>query len=794
MESPRRKAHFPMNSNSITLRRRTQNSLRAKSRLNTVFSMKIDKSCFSSLECINILKNDHQLTTDDIYKLSFFIGNSEVKEMLKQLNIEDSNIDKLVITWSTFFFLSTYVVNQKLFTFGDEADKVFILLQGEIEVISPEPINQFISGTEYYEEIAKLIDKTKLDKKYDELLNKTITTNNYTYHIDINDVTKLRYVLFKIYYDRYNQQIKNSGVVPDDITLVTKIEELMKTVHISSNDLSITYPLQPEFVSFIQDQIGREMNLVANELVLKYRYLTVNEEKNSVNIYEFKSHYRGEEGAFIGNTKDDLYYETAIASKDTFLITLPFEIYKQYVEIEKEKVKMKEIAFIMKTFIFKEINLNKFKRCYYDFFINKEYGKGDVIVNESIHMQDKVIIIKEGDFLVTMNRSIKEVYGLMKYIKNIIKDKDEVDFDLNVNDNVINFPEELNKKKRYKIMHIGNKDSFGTELVFFGMASIFNVEVISKKAKVYEIEVGNFIKIIEDSNDYYEKVRKYNYYKVKGIFDRLKSIIHYAIKIVNAKATEKVKFILFNDTSNQIKKSKTNNLLNCSTEISPFTNLSFTDQRIKNQTTHVIIDCDKSNTTNMISSISNNDNTASEIYLTTSNNNTLTVNNQKQSLFAYRRKKSKHIYEDKLLHQVKILKQTSHYISNNTIDSNYFSDFNPFLTKSEHSRNINTKTKSSLSNYNRISSRFFIKANKSKHNSSVLNESQDLMHHQKTSTYNTSFESRETNDDYLKTIPCVPINNSLKGKILSTSLLDEKKKKYILYKKKLKLKLDIIKS
>ena len=117
---------------------------------------------------------------------------------------------------------------------------------------------------------------------------------------------------------------------------------------------------------------------------------------------------------------------------------------------------------------------------------------------------------------------------------------------------------------------------------------------------------------------------------------------------------------------------KTNNLLNCSTEISQFTNLSFTDQRIKNQTTHVIIDCDKSNTTNMISSISNNDNTASEIYLTTSNNNTLTVNNQKQALFAYRRKKSKYIYEDKLLHQVKILKQTSHYISNNTIDSNYY--------------------------------------------------------------------------------------------------------------------------
>ena len=57
---------------------------------------------------------------------------------------------------------------------GDIADKVFILLQGEIEVISPKPINQFISGTEYYEEIAKLIDKTKLDKKYDELLNKTM--------------------------------------------------------------------------------------------------------------------------------------------------------------------------------------------------------------------------------------------------------------------------------------------------------------------------------------------------------------------------------------------------------------------------------------------------------------------------------------------------------------------------------------------------------------------------------------------------------------------------------------------
>ena len=79
---------------------------------------------------------------------------------------------------------------------------------------------------------------------------------------------------------------------------------------------------------------------------------------------------------------------------------------------------------------------------------------------------------------------------------------------------------------------------------------------------------------------------------------------------------------------------------------------------------------------------------------------------------------------------------------------------------------------------------------------SELNESADnlaLSVHQKTSTF-VSIESKETNDEYIKTVMTSYSNNKMRGKIVSKSLFDEKNKYYIKYKKEMQTKLDSLNS
>ena len=794
-------------SNKIRIRHRSRKEVEKIKRLNTKFSKKIDKTKSSSSVCIRILKDDHQRTPDDASSIAYFMGNSEITQILKNMNIDDTSIEKIIMNWTIFMFLSTFHQSEKIVSFGKDADKVFILLQGEIKVISPVPVNKNLSGYQYFEELSKLIKNAEKDEKYNELLTKTVFMNNYIYYIDMKDLNRLKFVIFKFLYDKYysiNKKGSNSEV--SDFTQMGIIVEIMNKAYISPSDLKLTYPLTFQFLGMIKDQINKELINITNEFMTKYKHFTDEKDKKTVKIVEFLPQIKTDEGSFIGNTVESKYYETAISNSDSFLLTLPYEIYNQYVTIEKDKVKMKEIAFLMSTFIFKHFNLGKFRKSYYNYFKLKEYHKGDIIISENKQMIDHILIIKEGELTLTINKTTKELFGIVKYMDNLLREKIKIMLD--ISENIFTFPDELDKKERYKIMNISDKDSYGTELVFFGMSNLFNLEVVSKKAKVFEIEVGHFIQMIEDNNDYYDKMKKFNYNKIKGFVDRLRNIIFYSMNAINKKANDRINVILFNDINTQ-KKPKKGNLLNCSIErlslskISLGNNTSSTiqpeqcrDNRVKSLKKRLLIDCENNKV--------NDKNTLPNQKVPLTNENHISINAKPSTLYItskgfnslMKRKKPKMIFEDHLLNQIKLLNQTSHFISNNTITHNYFTDSHLLIEKIRNSRNNKKHNKSSFEKKSHHICFDSIQKNKSKNMGSELNESADnlaLSVHQKTSTF-VSIESKETNDEYIKTVMTSYSNNKMRGKIVSKSLFDEKKKYYIKYKKEMQTKLNSLNS
>lgn len=798
-------------SNKISIRHRSRREEEKIKRLNTKFSKKIDKTKSSSSICIRILKDDHQLTPDDASSIAHFMGNSEITQILKNMNIDEANIEKIMMNWTIFLFLSTFHQSEKIVSFGEDPDKVFILLQGEIKVISPVPVTKNLSGYQYFEELSKLIKNAEDDEKYNELLAKTVFMNNYIYYIDMKDLRRIKFMIFKFFYDKfYTTNKKNSNSDVSDFTQMGMIVEIMNKANISASDLKLTYPLTYQFLGMIEDQINKEIINITNEFMTKYKHLTDEKDKKVVKIMEFLPQIKTDEGSFIGNTIHSKYYETAISNSDSFLLTLPYEVYNQYVTIEKEKVKTKEINFLMNTSIFKGFNLGKFRKSYYNYFKLKEYHKGDVIINENKQMINHIIIIKEGELTLTINKTTKELYGLVKYMDNLLREKFKMI--LGISDNTFIFPDELDKKEKYKIMNIADKDSYGTELVFFGMSNLFNVEVVSKNAKIYEIEIGHFIQMIEDNNGYYDKMKTFNYRKIKGYADRLKNIIFYSMNTINKKANDRINVILFNDINTQ-KKPKKGNVLNCSKEklsldkVSLGNNTSLTtqqdqyrDNKVKSLKRRLLINCENNKINERNYRVKQKD--VSLAHKNRSNFNadpsTLYITS-KGFTSLIKRKKPKMIFEDNLLNKIKLLKQTSHFISNNTITHNYFTDSHLLIEKIKNSRNNEKKKNINKSSFEKKPRHIYfdnIKKNKIKNINNELNESSDnlgISVHQKTSTF-VSIESKETNDEYIRTVMSTHSNNKMKGKIVSKSLFDQKKKYYIKYKKEMQTKLDSLNS
>ena len=778
-------------------------------------------------QIIEILQENHEHSKDDISKLQTFLSNSQIYSDLKESNIDPQLINKILIAFIPYLKLDKFPPNMCLCSYGCTPHKVYILLEGNVRIIKPISNDFYYNGFDYFSEIMKIqhaaLYENNMKLNNDLLLEKTLTTNYHIFPINKDEINLLKFIVFREMYMKYivkalphskdsgNSNNTNSGSSSRNNNNEQKelniLIDLFKQCYLSQRDFNIKYPHSIAYLPYIKSAISSELNQRLNDKVIS-KYTFINDtEKKRVQIYSYSSTYLNIEGDFIGETSCPnnnsssilafpKYSEYAISIAHSFCVSIPFDIFFQNINTEKEKIKTKEIGFLLQTHILRPIHFRKFKRAYFNNFVLKQYNKGDFIINDTDTLMGKVFIIKEGEIQITLKKSILSLIKIQKKLIALLKEN-ECAWEKDV---VYNEKEILNRKDRnkvynYKLVCLGEKDVFGNGLVYYNVDNFYNVVVVSDKAKVYEVSKENFMKMAEGDVDVTKRFKLFGIRKIKNLLDRINNILSYVLYYGKGnerkREMEMVRDGNDNEGYNEVCNSNSSNniiqmrftkyTLNCNGGIgnaqmktpkfSLTTNhitkkalccnspvrigksttmkeyLSFTKNYHSSRNNYNVHNnkndcCQNTNTITIESTLDNNHNNNN------SKNNKNTASSKQYKSFKIKKQSKKHnnkttcmnkymYFEDKLLKYSKMLVQTSSFINDNSINKKYFES-----TLSNIGRCLSTDN----NNNNTILNKFKLKTTHNKINITKNTKTSPYLTHTLSPTLTSSNEKGSTLD------------------------------------------------
>ena len=692
-----------------------------------------------------ILQEGHQHTKDDISKLQTFLTKSQLYNDLKEENLDIQIINKLLVALIYHLKLETFDKKEKLFSYGDTPSKIYILLQGNIRTIILNSIDYYCNGFEYFSEIMKIQNNSiyesnvKLDNMV--LLEQTLQINYHIYPIERNDLYIIKFIIFNERYTKYFNKDKSSQTKEEknDHKELNTIIDLLRKCYLTPKDFNIKYPLLISYLSYIKSAITSELNQRLSEhMINKYSFLHI-QDKKKIQLCSYKFQDRADEGAFIGHTSKEnpKYTEYAIIKEHSFLVSIPFDIYHQLIHNEREKIKTKEVGFLLQVHIFSLIHFRKFKRSFFNDFLLKQYNKGDYIIKDSNKRFGKVYIIKEGEVQITIHKSIFHLFKINQVLYNTLRDSGyKVKSKFKYDEKELKSNQENLKPMTFKLLRLGEKDIFGNGMIYFDIDNCFNVIVQSEKAKVYEINQINFMKIGNSDKEVKERFKIFGQKKLKNLLDRIENIIHY-VKNSDSHNNE-IQLPEEEKNVTDYIQSNNNNHTNENNNHSPSNHLKLRTMKLSFPKSRCL--CKGNNVTNLLT-LPAFKRSAVKDYLLSSNNKSNTIdvmpsviNKENNSLyntsFKFRitkkdlspsqmNKQVQMLFEDKLLKTARHLVNSSCFINDNSINKNYFSssfsnfDNNRLLSKECSPNKEHKKAKRNINILNNNNYKIYLKINKS---------------------------------------------------------------------------------
>lgn len=506
-------------------RKQTMKLLRNAS---SIIETKLDYSQFTYENCINILKEHHALSAEEAKVVSYFLSRSETTSFLKKkYQLDQENIDKLYATWTGFLFLKEYDENNQIISIEEEAQKVFVLLSGEVEVLYPKKAICPMNAYEYFSHIVKLLnevnDETFNIEKRNRMrlvLDLTLKENFSFFPIEKESIRKIQFIVFDMFYRRMGNKSKNE----DLYFAKMHIENSLSNAFLSLKDFDINCDLELNNINDIIDKIDRKVCNISSDELYSFSYLIDKSKNFNVYVYDFiskvKNVQRGDEGYLIGGSANDgCYEETVVTKSHCVLMALPYEIYHQYLDIEREKMLKKEIFILANSSLFKGVaNIQMFKKNFFPKIEVNEYQRGNIILNDSQCDIDDIFFIKQGEVELTfIDRG--NANELISYLEG------KVTQHFNKKMLIKHFcsPNGSFEYRTVKLLELKVNDFYGVSLMYYKMHNHFNLVVSSEHAKVYKIKRGNFISLLREEKTIRENVRKISEQKVKCIISILKN-------------------------------------------------------------------------------------------------------------------------------------------------------------------------------------------------------------------------------------------------------------------------------
>jgi CRP-like cAMP-binding protein len=494
-----------------------------------------------TLENLIIAMNKPSLerTTLDISVIIRYINDTDLARKFRTDRLEETSLYKIIYFCSMYINYKFIRKGKILFRIGDVGDKFFIIFSGQLSIMKPIIEQTIMSPIEYLNLVKKIY------KQEESYILKLIVNENYPiYPVDIKDLEEIDEIIFRI---KYRQILMTSPSIDavknifedydrDPFLYGLDLEKLIEFDNSTNpNDKkNISDILQKQLVN-----VFKPGNRYHNQIDF-YRYITNEYSKKSVTIYKYSHFMYLKEGNSFGDYAiDSSKFRTATirAEKDTHLGYIELEVYKEYVQIEKQRSKLKEISFLSENFFFKTIKKLVFQKRYFPLFIYEECYKGDILFRET-NLSNNIFFIKEGEVELTINRNVLELSQITKSLinLNIFHNENCEIYELKNEPN--NFIDDLLKKKLNKLFFYGSKELLGLEEFFYDLNHLYSVKVTSDKVKLYKIDYTNMLKILEDEKECYPVMETMATQKMSRLIERLCQVQNISLRMLDTNNDE----------------------------------------------------------------------------------------------------------------------------------------------------------------------------------------------------------------------------------------------------------------
>lgn len=476
-----------------------------------------------------------------------------------------------------FFFLSQFLEIQKfnkkdsIYYEGNRSEFIYLMVKGSITLYKLVTQIMTQDAIEYYLYLFNIFQK---GEKF--LLEKTIHANNDVFPVNkIADIPEIENIIFKV-------QLLLKAFNND----IDGIKEMLIQKNIPFEKVEFDKVIKGDYSleEYYQDQAS-----LMKEAELFYYKIIENTSKKETKILEFSAVRDVQEKEFFGDYKlgdfDNKRSETAIVKEPTIVIAINKRLYSTCILNDKRNIREKEIETLHQNSFFKLMRKHIFAKNFFYECDLVETCKNTMIYNEGDQI-DYIYIIKEGTFELSINN--KSVFDLKSTITHLKKLNDE--FASKEFDDVLglrNSPNVLaplmRVRKNYSLF-VTEKDVFGLWEYVYGSDMIYNIQVLSDKAKLYKISIAKLEKPDnEDMNLLQRGIRSEAEKKIKNVLERLIMLKNSVMMKIDFEFTKKTKddednFYRNNSPINTLKNSVNNKV-----QINfPKTNHNITTKSYKN--------------------------------------------------------------------------------------------------------------------------------------------------------------------------------------------------------------------
>ena len=419
-------------------------------------------------------------------------------------------INSIISKLADNVIIEKYKKNEFVIKKNESGDNCYFLLIGRLSILKPVEYHIELTYDEYMQYLSNLIKNNetefidnirRLNKNYIDIGKiEDLFTFVKTYFIVKlkKDVFKLmkenefkmdfvehRFKLFNLSFEDYDL---NSSII------YKHIEEIMNGSTLKEKDLndylSRIIPSEKEYSEILYSNPQIFENI-----------------KHKFTIFKYEDFIYLKSGSFFGESAlDDTINkrnESIRCEEDCIILSLKNDIYKALLYENNRRIKTYDVIFICKNFFFNDISTIIFNKNYFSSFELLSKAKDDILYNQKEKVKS-IYFVKEGDLKLEINASIFELYNLIKYYYDKLTNNPNIKISQTeskeikenyVDDKTItdirhqNFimKEKLNTKYKFELFTSSYCDTLGLEEFFLKNNYLCTCTVISKEAKIFEI-------------------------------------------------------------------------------------------------------------------------------------------------------------------------------------------------------------------------------------------------------------------------------------------------------------------